>query len=50
MLVIGKNEAVEKTVSLRSRLDKSLEGSYQVNEAVALLQKLIQERTLPQSA
>lgn len=50
MLVIGKNEAAEETVSLRSRIDKSIEGTYKLDDIVALISKLASERTLPQQS
>jgi len=47
MLVVGKREAEEDRVSLRCRIDKSLDGTYSRNEAFALLQEQILERRLP---
>jgi threonyl-tRNA synthetase len=47
MFVVGKNEAAEGKVTVRSRVRKSAEGSRSVAEAIDLLLTEIAERKLP---
>ncbi|OIO60673.1 MAG: threonine--tRNA ligase [Verrucomicrobia bacterium CG_4_10_14_3_um_filter_43_23] len=47
MFVVGAKEQEEKQVSIRSRINKSNEGNFSIEDAVNLLITEIQERTLP---
>lgn len=49
MLVIGKKEAAENLVSVRSRIRKEFEGTRSPEEVLKLLATDIKERTLPDS-
>lgn len=48
MAVIGKREVEAGQVNLRSRIAKSLEGTYGVDEFIGKILGLIAERTLPE--
>ncbi len=48
MLIIGAREAEENTVSVRSRTNKSIEGSHSIDEFVSIVTRLAKERTLPE--
>ncbi|MFI3290379.1 MAG: threonine--tRNA ligase [Opitutales bacterium] len=47
MFVIGKKEAENKSVSIRSRVNKSFEGSHTYTDAIDIILKDISERNLP---
>ena len=47
MFVIGKKEAADKVVSVRSRIRKEFEGSKTVDEAIGLILNDIKTRCLP---
>lgn len=47
MFVIGKNEAVEGKVTIRSRVNKSHEGSASADEAIGKILQVIAGRELP---
>ncbi|MDR1433118.1 MAG: threonine--tRNA ligase [Puniceicoccales bacterium] len=47
MFIIGQREANEGTVSVRSRIDKSFEGTLKLEDAIARLEKSIATRELP---
>ncbi len=49
MIVCGEKEAAEGKVSLRSRIGKSIEGSYTADEALGKILGVIAEKTLPES-
>jgi len=49
MFVIGKNEAAEGCVTVRSRIAKSREGKKSADEAVALIAEAIATRALPEA-
>jgi len=49
MLVVGKNEAAENCVTVRSRIAKSKEGKKTVDEAIALIKDAIVTRALPEA-
>ena len=48
MLVLGKNEVADGNVTIRSRVDKSDEGTVSTAEAVERLLTRIAEKALPQ--
>lgn len=48
MIVCGEKEAAEGKVSLRSRIGKSIEGSYSIDEAVGKILENIAEKRLPE--
>jgi threonyl-tRNA synthetase len=48
MFVIGKNEAAEGCVTVRSRIAKSKEGKKSADEAVAIIKDAIITRALPE--
>jgi len=47
MFVIGKNEAAEGKVTIRSRVNKSHEGSASADEAIGKILQVIADRELP---
>ena len=47
MFVIGKKEAAENAVSVRSRIRKEFEGSKSADEAISLILSDIASRHLP---
>jgi len=49
MLVIGGKEAEQRSVNVRSRVAKSKEGTYPVEEFLSMLLKSIAEKELPES-
>jgi threonyl-tRNA synthetase len=49
MLVVGKNEAAENCVTVRSRIAKSKEGKKTADEAVAIVKEAIAKRALPEA-
>ncbi|MEM7672050.1 MAG: threonine--tRNA ligase [Verrucomicrobiota bacterium] len=49
MFVVGAKEAEEGKVSIRSRTNKSIEGTFSVAEAIAKVRGLISDRTLPET-
>ncbi|MFP4542413.1 MAG: threonine--tRNA ligase [Opitutales bacterium] len=49
MFVIGKNEAAEGNVTLRSRANKAHEGALPASEAIAKIGEIIARRELPAS-
>lgn len=49
MAVIGRKEVETSSVNLRSRIAKSLEGTYPTQDFVAKIVSLINSRTLPES-
>lgn len=49
MFVIGRNEAAEGTVTVRSRANKTHEGQLPSDEAISLIRELIRSRELPRS-
>ncbi len=48
MLVVGKNEAAEGCVTIRSRIAKSKEGKHTADEAIALVKNAIATKALPE--
>jgi threonyl-tRNA synthetase len=50
MFVVGKNEAAENCVTVRSRIAKSKEGKKTVDEAIELIKVAIATRALPEPA
>jgi threonyl-tRNA synthetase len=46
MFIIGNREQAEQTVTLRSRKNKSLEGSYDLARVIGLIGEEIRERRL----
>jgi threonyl-tRNA synthetase len=50
MLVVGAKEAEAQQVSVRSRVNKELDGSHAISDFLKIIVKEIAERTLPKSA
>ena len=49
MIVIGKREAEEGKISLRSRSNSEIDGPHSLNEAVGLIYEEISSKSLPKS-
>ena len=49
MFVVGAKEAEAGQVTIRSRTNKSIEGTYSLDEAIEKVEALIHSRALPGS-
>ena len=49
MFILGAKEVEQSSISIRSRIHKNIEGTYQREEAIAKILELIEKRSLPEA-